>query len=150
MVGATAGGISVGSGGVILRTLDGGQTWVEQPRQTARDLRAASINRNAVWIVGEAGTILQFDGQTWRNYTGITDVQLNDVDATEIFGVWVAGANGTLIAFTNTGWVTMPTNETRALAAISVVATGFGATIWAAAWDGLLDTHPKLLRFTCR
>ncbi|HXJ55283.1 MAG TPA: YCF48-related protein [Verrucomicrobiae bacterium] len=141
---------AVGSGGVILRTLDGGQTWVEQPRQTARDLRAVSINRNAVWIVGEAGTILQFDGQTWRNYTGITDVQLNDVDATEIFGVWVAGANGTLIAFTNTGWVTMPTNETRALAAISVVATGFGATIWAAAWDGLLDTHPKLLRFTCR
>ncbi len=141
---------AVGTGGVILRTTDGGQTWVSQPSQTFRDLRSISIRSNDLWIVGEAGTILQFDGQTWRNYTGFTSEFLNDVSATDASGVWVVGSNGTLLLFDGLNWTTLPTGESRSLFRVSAVGAGFGINVWVVSWDGLIDPYPDVLRFKCK
>lgn len=50
---------SIGAGGVILRSTNGGKKWKQQPSGVAADLAAGSAATDAVcWVVGREGTIL--------------------------------------------------------------------------------------------
>ena len=51
----------VGGEGVVLHTLDGGQTWRPEPTNSTYNLNAIfMIDRHNGWIVGDLGLILKY------------------------------------------------------------------------------------------
>ena len=50
----------VGWNGAILRTGDGGRTWVEQESGTKNNLYGVSVRKNQVWAVGAQGLVLKY------------------------------------------------------------------------------------------
>ena len=54
-------GWSVGRGGVILRSGDGGQTWIEQQSGTKQNLYALYIDKKNGWAVGSSGLLLKYE-----------------------------------------------------------------------------------------
>lgn len=51
-------GYTVGQNGLILKTTDGGQNWLEEESFVTNNLNEIYINLNNVYIVGDSGTIL--------------------------------------------------------------------------------------------
>ena len=51
----------VGRGGVILRSSDGGRTWVRQESKTAQNLYALFVDKKKGWAVGGDGIVLEYD-----------------------------------------------------------------------------------------
>jgi photosystem II stability/assembly factor-like uncharacterized protein len=56
-------GWAVGWEGTILRTQDGGQTWVEQESGTRENLYGISVKKNRVWVVGAKGLVLRYESR---------------------------------------------------------------------------------------
>jgi photosystem II stability/assembly factor-like uncharacterized protein len=54
-------GWAVGRGGVVLRSDDGGRTWVRQNAQTKESLFALFAGKKANWAVGGKGLILRYE-----------------------------------------------------------------------------------------
>jgi photosystem II stability/assembly factor-like uncharacterized protein len=50
-----------GRGGVILRSGDGGRTWIQQETRTKQNLYALFVDKKNGWAVGANGTILQYE-----------------------------------------------------------------------------------------
>jgi hypothetical protein len=50
-----------GRGGVILRSGNGGRTWVEQESTTKQNLYALFINKKNGWAVGSDGLMLRYE-----------------------------------------------------------------------------------------
>ena len=51
----------VGRGGVILRSSDRGQTWIEQQSGTKQNLYALYIDKKNGWAVGSNGLLLKYE-----------------------------------------------------------------------------------------
>jgi hypothetical protein len=57
-----------------------------------------------VWAVGDAGTIVHFDGHAWRSVaSGVTE-DLTSVYGTGIDDVWVSGDAGSVLHWDGTAW----------------------------------------------
>jgi photosystem II stability/assembly factor-like uncharacterized protein len=50
-----------GRGGVILRSGDGGQTWVQQETNTRQNLYALFFDKKTGWAVGGDGMVLRYE-----------------------------------------------------------------------------------------
>jgi photosystem II stability/assembly factor-like uncharacterized protein len=107
-------GWTVGSGGVILHTQDGGTSWVVQPSNTRNDLsRVQFVSTTRGWVVGAGGTMLSTSdgGQTWTPLAlGTTSNLLGLSFVTPALG-WVAGGgdSGSVVLKTTDGGVTWST-----------------------------------------
>jgi photosystem II stability/assembly factor-like uncharacterized protein len=51
----------VGRGGVILRSSNRGQTWIEQESGTKQNLYALYIDKKNGWAVGSNGLVLKYE-----------------------------------------------------------------------------------------
>ena len=51
----------VGRGGVILRSEDGGQTWLQQDSGTRQNLYALFFDKKLGWAVGGDGLVLRYE-----------------------------------------------------------------------------------------
>jgi photosystem II stability/assembly factor-like uncharacterized protein len=51
----------VGRGGTILRSGDGGRTWVRQESRTKQHLYALFVDKKSGWAVGGDGIVLQYE-----------------------------------------------------------------------------------------
>ena len=51
----------VGRGGRILRTDDGGRTWLQQESGTKQNLYALFVGKKQNWAVGGDGMVLQYE-----------------------------------------------------------------------------------------
>lgn len=81
-----------------------GWCW-EQPSPSGNTLNkvwAASVSD--VWVVGEAGIILHYDGSRWSQQASGVDVTLFDVWGTSPSNVWAVGARGTVIQYNGSSW----------------------------------------------
>jgi hypothetical protein len=90
----------VGAGGVILRTNDGGKTWIDQESGLKMNLYAvAPSKRDEVIVVGEYGTVLRTvnGGKTWEVQPNITSNTLQAVVYRGGTGLWVAGRGGAIL-----------------------------------------------------
>ncbi|MGA2822549.1 MAG: hypothetical protein ABSE72_03390 [Bacteroidales bacterium] len=115
---------AVCSGNVILRSLDGGKTWIRlqlPENKTSTLLSAISIvNKNNIWISGSGGTVYNsFDnGNTWRRYdtTIFREGLMQGIWAINSQNVYVAGKSGDIpgesrgyIGYTKDGGATWDT-----------------------------------------
>jgi hypothetical protein len=73
----------VGSAGMILKTTDGGLSWIRQPSGVSAELIAGSAPSETVcWLVGHGGTILRTtDGEHWESVASPTKSDLIGIDA---------------------------------------------------------------------
>jgi hypothetical protein len=82
-----------------------------------------------VWAVGDAGTILRFDGGQWRPSTSGSSNRLRAVWGVADASVWAVGDKGTILHWDGGSWKAETSNTTDDL--YSVWGTGAG-DVWAA------------------
>ena len=114
-------GTVVGSRGTILRTTDGGTTWIPQKSSTTQSLLGVSFaNANTGTVVGAGGTILRTTdgGTTW--------MPQNSGTTQSLLGVSFADSNtGTAVG-----------NENRGLGIGTILRTTDGGATWTAQDSG--------------
>src|SRR6266850_3796219 len=133
-------GTATGDNGTIIRTTDGGNTWVIQSSGTTNTLYGVSFTDvNNGTGVGASGTILRTTdgGNTWVGQTsGTTDglLAVSFIDANTGTAV---GENGTIVRTTDGGntWVSQTSGTTNNLNAISFTDANNGTTV---SWYGII------------
>ena len=99
-------GWAAGTKGMILRTVDGGETWIQQQSGTEKNLFSICFadDRNG-WAVGEFGTVVHTadGGETWEPQLKGVDKELNSVCFVDSSHGWVVGEFGTILYTTNGG-----------------------------------------------
>ncbi len=74
------------------------------PVDSQEDLLAAWGHGEQLWAVGTSGTILHFDGSSWRTPSSGTTVTLNAIFGFDANDIWAAGEGGTILHFDGTSW----------------------------------------------
>ena len=128
-------GFAVGNGGSVVRFF-GEVSGVEENSGTTQDLYGVwGDSLNAVFVVGDAGTIIQFDGEKWQSMkSGITN-NLYSVWGTSSTDVFAVGSKGTILHYDGEGWARMKSNVDSDLKAVwgssstNVIAVGRNSTI---------------------
>lgn len=94
-----------GSGGTLLRTSDGGQTWVKVNTGFLNHFYSvAMLNLNQVVVAGQNGLIIrtQDSGATWIVVqAGNQDYSIYDISIHKTNGYGIAGGSGNTILWTN-------------------------------------------------
>ena len=127
-------GWAVGTGGTIIRTTDGGQTWNFQLSNTTNELDDAYFtDASTGTIVGDLGTILRTTdgGQNWIAQASGTTSWLQDVYFTDNNTGTAVGYNGTILRTTNGGqnWVMQNSGTTGALYGVSFTDANTGTAV---------------------
>lgn len=108
---STTVGWAVGDGGVIVKTTDGGATWVVQTSGVNVELNGIFFSDSTHgWAVGATGTILVTSdgGTTWTpQSSGVVSV-LNSVYFTSNTNGWAVGDGGVILVTTNGGGAWTP------------------------------------------
>jgi len=129
-----------GSGGLILSTGDGGNSWRVQPSGTARDFSAIHfIDRNRGWACGSNGTILVTldGGANWQVQRGTISIPLKSIYFTDRERGWACGNDGTILSTIDGGlrWRVQSSGTTGNLSAIHFADHNHG---WACGDDGTI------------
>ncbi|MHC1737514.1 MAG: WD40/YVTN/BNR-like repeat-containing protein [Ignavibacteriaceae bacterium] len=96
-------GIIIGGGGMMIKTTNGGTSWLSMPISFEHLEEIFFVNNNKGWLVGDHGTIFKTTNQgiAWSKEISNTNNWLNSVYfVTENLG-FAAGQNGTILKFTN-------------------------------------------------
>jgi hypothetical protein len=109
---------TVGSGGNILRTDDGGATWTPLAAPDSTDLVGVwGQAPSDVWAVGVAGTILHYDGTRWARVASPTTRTLLEVWGLAPDDVYAVGA-GVALHYDGLSWQAMSGTENAELWAV--------------------------------
>jgi photosystem II stability/assembly factor-like uncharacterized protein len=110
---SAARGWVVGWGGCILRTEDGGSTWIQQAAPTSglpNLVGIAAVDDQHVWAVGHLGGVRHTSdgGSTWFAQTAAPGAGLRDVAAVDASHAWLVGDSGSeaVIRVTSNGGTT--------------------------------------------
>jgi photosystem II stability/assembly factor-like uncharacterized protein len=133
-------GYAAGAVGTILKTTDGGETWVALTSGSAAGFRDMYFHDASIgFVVGSGGEILRTDdgGTTWVPQTSNTTEVLREV----IFPVddqtgYVAGDNGTILKTTNGGTTWVVQTEGTFLDLLGIDFPVDTQTGYAAGWAG--------------
>jgi photosystem II stability/assembly factor-like uncharacterized protein len=126
---------------LVARTDNGGSTWTsETVPGAAVELRGVdAVSTRDVWVVGEAGTIAHWNGDSWSMKTPppvFVGRSLRGVAFADAMHGWIVGSGGAA-AFTGDGgatWTDLSTsgaalNAVCSLSATSAIAVGNGGTV---------------------
>jgi gliding motility-associated-like protein len=116
-------GWGVGNNGAIMKTVDGGDTWLRQTSTTTNYLYSVFfIDSQTGWVVGENGTILKTSngGNTWLSQNSTTTTLLHGIHFTDSQTGWAVGNSGIILKTVNGGisWIAQNSNTTNYLATI--------------------------------
>ena len=92
---------------------------------------------NNVWVVGDSGTILYYNGSTWTAQTSGTSSNLNAVWGSSANSVWAVGASGTILFWDGTTWAAQNSGISTS---ISAVWGASSTTVWAGGSGGTILT----------
>jgi photosystem II stability/assembly factor-like uncharacterized protein len=116
-------GTVVGNGGTILRTVDGGETWVPQSGTSYYLSGVCFLDGMRGTAVGGYGTILRTEdgGENWATQTSGTTNHLRDVCFTDVNTGVVVGNGGVILRTTDGGatWIEKPSGTGLDLSAVS-------------------------------
>lgn len=96
----------VGDGGTILRTKDGGNSWVHQHGFGQRDLTSISaVSADIAWVVGDNGVVLKTidGGEHWEYWFIENGPRLISVSAVDANTAWLLGSDAVAIRTVNGG-----------------------------------------------
>jgi photosystem II stability/assembly factor-like uncharacterized protein len=131
--GTVAGGSGALGGpslGIILRTSDGGSTWVTQLTGTIYYSGVSFTDINHGTVVGENGTILRTvdGGINWTPQSSGTTKWLYAVCFTDVNNGTVVGENGTILRTTNGGttWITQSSGTSVFLCGVYFIDENIG------------------------
>jgi hypothetical protein len=125
---------AIGQSGVIIHW--NGTKWSEINSPTTDNLQCLfMVNSTSGWAVGGGltkGTILNYDGKNWTEWTKVFNPSTNNssitaplnsvgFDANGSTG-WIVGGAGNIFSWNGTGWVGMP-QENVTLRAVSIAAS---------------------------
>lgn len=91
-------GYAVGDSGVIIKTINGGNSWNQISSPTTNSLRSVFLtNYHWGYAVGDGGTVLRYDGRSWELISppGVNN-RLNGVDPWTPTSICV-GEDGTIV-----------------------------------------------------
>lgn len=76
-------GFAVGDGGIIYKTVNNGQSWTTEVNSDTASLKGVFLTSEK-WghAVGNGGTILRYNGTSWKKLPVVTAARLNGVDPT--------------------------------------------------------------------
>jgi photosystem II stability/assembly factor-like uncharacterized protein len=124
-------GWAVGTGGTIVATVDGGNTWQSQTSGSTAELKSVRFSANGKWgfAVGTGGTIVATvdGGNTWQSQTSGSTADLKSVaisaDGKRGFAV---GTGGTILATVDGGntWQSQTSGSTADLKSVAISADG--------------------------
>jgi photosystem II stability/assembly factor-like uncharacterized protein len=137
-------GWTVGEGGYILHSADGGSTWQEQGEGvTEEDLFCVDfVDRQHGWACGNSGVIVYTEdgGQSWEQQTTNTNENLLGVEFVDTRNGWVVGEGGTILNTTDGGqtWSQQPGGDGSILRSVSFVDSLQGWTVGSMASIGFI------------
>lgn len=77
------------------------------------------LSENSGWIVGDKGTMLYKNKDTWFKYSKVTDENLLSLCLLDRNTGWAVGSNGTILFFNGTSWKTFESPTNKKLYAVS-------------------------------
>ena len=111
----------------MLPVCGGGFCWVN-PLPVGIDLRAAKTSPSgASWVVGDNGTVLEWNGATWRGWFALANLRLYAVWPFSDTDVWAAGVGGTILHFDGATWTPVSSGTTQTLRGMWGASDG---TLW--------------------
>ena len=136
--------ITCGSGGDILKTVDGGATWYRVVSGTANNLKDVFFIGGNGWIVGENIILYSSNyGDTWAVQLNANGTTFSQVDFVSINNGWAAASFGKIYRTTDGGsnWTAVQTTSTNWFFAVdfvnSLVGYAAGAnSVYATTTDG--------------
>lgn len=99
-------GFAGGSGGTIIKTIDGGINWTLHKLKSHNDISGICfINKTAGFAVGKSGMIMKTSdgGNTWINISTEVNKDFNDIFFVNKNIGYIAGLSGTILKTTNGG-----------------------------------------------
>lgn len=99
---------------LILKTTDGGKTWIDKPSGTPHALYSVYFtDANNGWAVGGYGTVLKTTngGENWMLQTSGTSIQLNAIFFAGNKNGIIVGNNGKILRTTNGSETSVPDNQ---------------------------------------
>ena len=144
-----------GQDGLVQKTTDGGQTWMDQPTNIPDILEDIFfIDANNGWVVGENGIILHTTngGDTWNIQTSGTEEKLLSVSFADSAVGWIVGGDygvGIILHTTNGGetWENQSLTEDEApiisKQQLSDVFTLDGSHVWITGPGGFMISYSK-------
>jgi hypothetical protein len=83
--------------------------WKEVATPTENNLNAIwGTSQDDVWVVGQRGVILRWNGTEWANIDSPTMYDLHDVWAIDTDDAWAVGDEGTLLRWNGSVWTLIP------------------------------------------
>ncbi len=133
-------GIIVGRYGVILRTVDGGDSWVQMSSGASDGLSAVDFPTAAVgYATSASGRLLKTSdgGTSWTTLTTGVSEDLRGVRFVSAARGWVVGAGGAILTTADGGatWGRQPSGTGKALAGVDFVSSTHG---WAVGATGTI------------
>jgi len=120
-----------GENGALFRSLDSGETWVQQTTNTEQSLNGiAFLDSRTGWAVGNKGTVIATSdgGDTWQAAVPGPVADLWDVTVSPIGTVWIVGSGGTILyrAWSGVKWTAVPSGVTDNLREIAFSTADIG------------------------
>ncbi|MBI4714093.1 hypothetical protein HY771_02830 [Candidatus Uhrbacteria bacterium] len=116
-------GIAVGDSGKILKTTNGGQTWVSKSSLTTNFHDVSIVNSTIAWVVGDSGKILKTvdGGETWTNVESGVTTALRSIEFVTAETGFIVGSSGTVLHTFDSGtnWIKDEGLTTQSLLGVS-------------------------------
>jgi hypothetical protein len=130
----------------VCRICSGGSWCWENPLPQGNGLNAVwSTSPSDAWAVGNAGTILRWNGSAWSSVASGTTSDLLAVWGSSSTDVWAVGRSGTIRRWNGTAWTSVPSGTSTDLRAV----WGTSSTnVWAAGiQSGFIGSSGVILRW---
>jgi hypothetical protein len=110
-----------------------------EPAPTKATLRGLwGAAPNDIWAVGDRGSLVHYDGASWRPVTAVTDRDLHAVWGRSRMEVWAVGQGGTVLRFDGKSWSAEASSTATTLRAVHGADGKEHKTVWAVGLGGLI------------
>lgn len=134
-------GWATGAAGTLMKTLDGGRTWIPRRAGTLAALHKVSfVDENVGWVSGDLGELLrtQDGGLTWHRASAGRTGEVSRLKAFDAMTAWVSWSGESLL--TTDGGLSWKAIDVPMSMYGSQLSAASPTTLWAATYSGVART----------